>query len=46
MDSLQGTLKLKNDPKLFKFSEDNIIYCGEKIMYLKYLIYLGMLIGS
>lgn len=29
-DSLTGSVKLKNDPKLFKFNEENVIYAGEK----------------
>ena len=46
MDSLQGTLKLKNDPKLLKFNEDNIIFCGEKILNVDWALGIVLVNGN
>jgi hypothetical protein len=41
-----GTVKLKNDPKVFKFHSDNIIYAGEKIMNTDWVLGIVLVAGN
>lgn len=41
-----GTVKLKNDPKVFKFHSDNIIYAGEKIMNTDWVLGIVLVVGN